>query len=50
MSLLTKSGAMAREMQRWPQDRSYEEALGQMQEWIRARFAYLDRYFGLDTK
>ena len=50
MSLLTKSGAMAREMQRWPQDKSYEEALGQMEEWIRARFAYLDRYFGLDTK
>lgn len=50
MNLLTKSGAMTREMQCWPQDKTYGGALEEMEEWIRARFAYLDNRFGFDTK
>ena len=50
MELLEAGGAMAREMDRWPQEKTAGESLGEMEEWIRARFAYLDQHFGLDTK
>ena len=50
LSLLKNSGALAREMERWPQEESADEAFDRMEEWIRARFAYLDKRFGFNTK
>lgn len=50
MELLEAGGAMAREMDRWPQEKTCRESLQEMEEWIRARFAYLDQHFGWDTK
>lgn len=49
-ALLKKSGALYREAERWPQEKNSEEALLEMEEWIRARFAYLDERFGWTTK
>jgi hypothetical protein len=50
MELLEAGGAMAREMERWPQEKTGRESLQEMEEWIRARFAYLDQLFGWNTK
>lgn len=50
MELLEAGGAMARETKRWPQEKTGRESLQEMEEWIRARFAYLDQHFGWDTK
>ena len=50
LSLLKDSGALNREMERWPQQKTCDEAFGEMEEWIRARFAYLDKRFGWNTK
>lgn len=50
LSVLRESGALDREMDRWPQQKKCEEAFGEMEEWIRARFAYLDKRFGWNTK
>lgn len=50
MSRLTESGALAREMERWPQQKNCAEALDEMEEWIRARFAYLDKRYGWNAR
>ena len=50
LSLLKDSGALDREMERWPRQKKCGDALDEMEEWIRARFAYLDRRFGWNTK
>lgn len=50
LSLLKDSGALDREMERWPQQKKSEQAFDEMEEWIRTRFAYLDRRFGWNTK
>lgn len=50
MSRLTESGALAREMERWPQQKNCAEALDEMEEWIRARFAYLDERYGWNAR
>lgn len=50
MELLTGSGALAREMEQWPQEKTPGAALEEMEEWIRARFAYLDKRFHWNTK
>lgn len=50
MTLLTSSGALAREMECWPQEKGADRALEEMEEWIRDRFAYLDEQFGWNTK
>ena len=42
LALLEETGAAAREMAMWPQDRSCDEAVTRMEEWIRRRFEYLD--------
>lgn len=44
---LRTSGALFREMQRWPQDQDPADAVEDMKEWIRRRFAFLDRHFEL---
>ncbi len=49
-SLLKESGALDRETECWPQEKNSGDALREMEEWIRARFAYLDGYFGWTTK
>lgn len=43
--LLEASGAVGREMEIWPQEQDYGEALEDMKSWIRGRFEYLDEYF-----
>ena len=43
--LLDASGAIGREMKRWPQEQDHREALEDMKTWIRVRFEYLDEYF-----
>ena len=50
MSRLTESGALAREMERWPQQKNCAEALDEMEEWIRTRFAYLDERYGWNAR
>ena len=50
MSRLTESGALAREMERWPQQKNCAEALDEMEEWIRTRFAYLDKRYGWNAR
>jgi hypothetical protein len=50
MEDLEAGGAMARETDRWPQEKTARESLQEMEEWIRARFAYLDQQFGWSTK
>lgn len=50
MLRLTKSGALAREMARWPQQKNCAEALDEMEEWIRARFVYLDERYGFNAR
>ena len=42
---LRQSGALDREMKGWPQDENYEKAMGELEDWIRTRFAYLDERF-----
>lgn len=49
-SMLKNSGALDREMDRWPQQKNCQDALVEMEEWIYARFAYLDTYFNWNTK
>ncbi|MDO5486815.1 MAG: CotH kinase family protein, partial [Sarcina sp.] len=44
---LRASGALSREMQRWPQDQDPADAVENMKEWIRQRFAFLDRHYEL---
>lgn len=50
MSRLTESGALTREMERWPQQKNCAEALDEMEEWIRTRFAYLDERYGWNAR
>ena len=45
-SELKYSGALEREMQRWPQDQEAEDALKEMKKWVDARFNFLDERFG----
>ncbi len=42
---LAGSGALGREMNRWPQTAEPDAAVSEMKEWIRVRFAYLDGRF-----
>lgn len=44
MRILKESGAIDREMERWPQPGTPEEALEKMENWIRRRFDFLDKY------
>jgi hypothetical protein len=39
---LRRSGALAREMERWPQENTPEEAMERMEDWIARRFDFLD--------
>ncbi len=39
---LRRSGALAREMERWPQENTPEEAVERMEDWIARRFDFLD--------
>ena len=43
MRILKESGAIDREMQRWPQPGTPEEALEKMENWIGRRFDFLDK-------
>lgn len=45
-SELQYSGALQREMQRWPQYKDAEAALEEVETWIDARFKFLDERFG----
>ena len=45
---LVQSGALGREMGRWPQEKSSDQALEEMENWIRNRFVYLDGRFGFE--
>ena len=45
---LTDSGALGREMIRWPQTKGPDTAVREMKEWIRVRFAYLDGRFSYE--
>ena len=49
MRILKESGAIDREMQRWPQPGTPEEALEKMENWIRRRFDFLDKYLEGDS-
>lgn len=44
MRTLKESGAIEREMKRWPQSDAPEEALEKMENWIGRRFDFLDSY------
>lgn len=44
---LRATGALSREMQRWPQDQDPADAVEDMKEWIRRRFEFLDRHYEL---
>ena len=44
MRILKESGAIDREMDRWPQSGTPEEALEKMENWIGRRFDFLDKY------
>lgn len=49
MRILKESGAIDREMERWPQPGTPEEALEKMENWIRRRFDFLDKYLEGDS-
>lgn len=49
MRVLKESGAIDREMERWPQPGTPEEALEKMENWIRRRFDFLDKYLEGDS-
>ncbi len=49
MRILKESGAIDREMQRWPQPGTPEEALEKMENWIGRRFDFLDKYLEGDS-
>jgi hypothetical protein len=49
-SELKYSGALEREMQRWPQDKEAEDALKEMKKWVDARFKFLDERFGYTAR
>ena len=49
MRILKESGAIDREMQRWPQSGTPEEALEKMENWIGRRFDFLDKYLEGDS-
>ena len=49
-SELKHSGALRREMKRWPQDQEAEDALKEMKKWVDARFKFLDERFGYTAR
>ena len=49
MRILKESGAIDREMDRWPQSGTPEEALEKMENWIGRRFDFLDKYLEGDS-
>lgn len=49
-SELRYSGALQREMQRWPQNKDAEYALEEVKMWIDARFKFLDERFGYQAQ
>ena len=49
MRILKESGAIDREMDRWPQPGTPEEALEKMENWIGRRFDFLDKYLEGDS-
>ena len=49
MRILKESGAMDREMKRWPQQDTPEDALEKMENWIGRRFEFLDGYLNGDS-